>query len=119
MRVLIACRKFDLDNDHRFRQLVGKQVMAVEVPIERFGDKTVRTLDTGSGRPAEKPSSRQFNLLSLAIHLGLLAEVAVHKSVDLLAAHHRCRDEDSKRSVMRDIGKVLANRVFVEADSEN
>jgi len=115
MRVLIAWRKFDLDNDHRFRQLVGNQGMAVEVPIERFDDNTTCT---GLDRAAAKLSPRQFSLLSLPFHLCLLAEISDDKSVDLLASHHRRRDGDSKRSVMRDIGKVLAKRVFVVADPE-
>lgn len=80
MRVLIACRRFDLDNDHRFRQLTGNRGMAVEVPIGRFDDETVRILVTDLGLDAGELSPKQMNLLSLPFHLSLLAEMTHDKS---------------------------------------
>ena len=46
MRVLSACRKFDVDNDHRLKHLVSDRGLAQEIQIEAFDDETVRSLVT-------------------------------------------------------------------------
>ena len=74
MRVISACRKFDLDNDPRLRHLVGDDGIAREVPLGPFDDATVRSLATKMGLNAAALSPRQVELLSLPIHLRLLSE---------------------------------------------
>ena len=74
MRVLLACRKFDIENDHRLRDLVRNQGMAQEIPIEMFDAATVRCLITTLGLNASEFSPRQLDLLSLPVHLRLLAD---------------------------------------------
>ena len=74
MRVLLACRKFDIENDHRLRDLVRNQGMAQEIPIETFDAATVSCLITKLGLNANEFSPRQLDLLSLPVHLRLLAD---------------------------------------------
>ena len=74
MRVISACRKFDLDNDHRLRHLVGDDGIAHEVPLGPFDDATVRKLAANLGLNDTALSPRQVELLSLPIHLRLLSE---------------------------------------------
>ena len=74
MRVISACRKFDLDNDHRLRHLVGDGGIAREVPLGSFDEATVRKLAANLGLNAAALSPRQVELLSLPIHLRLLSE---------------------------------------------
>ena len=74
MRVISACRKFDMDNDHRLRHLVGDGGIADEVHLGQFDDATVRNLAANLGLNAAALSPRQAELLSLPIHLRLLSE---------------------------------------------
>ena len=41
MRILLACRKFDLDNDHRLRRLTDSEGVAETVAVERLAHETV------------------------------------------------------------------------------
>ena len=74
MKVLTACRKFDIENDHRLRDLIGEDGIASEVPVGQFDESTVRNLVEDMGLAADSLSPKQLELLSLPIHLRLLAE---------------------------------------------
>ena len=74
MKVLSACRKFDIENDRRLRELVGDGGIAKEIPVELFDEETVRSLVASMGLNESKLTPRQIGLLSLPIHLRLLAE---------------------------------------------
>ena len=75
IRVLSACRRFDVDNDHRLKHLVSDRGIAEEIQIEAFDDETVRGLVKKLGMDASELSPKQLALLSLPVHLRLLAEV--------------------------------------------
>ena len=80
MRVLSACRRFDVDNDHRLKHLVSDRGLAQEIQIEVFDDETVRSLVTKLGMDATELNPKQLALLSLPVHLRLLAEIASSRS---------------------------------------
>lgn len=84
MRVISACRKFDLDNDHRLRHLVGDGGIAREVPLGPFDNAIVRSLAAKMGLNAAALSPRQVELLSLPIHLRLLSESIADGGVSLM-----------------------------------
>ena len=73
MRVLAACRKFDVDNDHRIREIVRTQDTATEIPLTEFDEATVREIVAKLGLDAGSLNSKQLELLSLPVHLRLLA----------------------------------------------
>ena len=75
MRVLAACREFDIKNDSRLRELISEQGIASEVSIPPFDDATVRHIAAQIGLNADNISSRQIKILSLPIHMRLLSEV--------------------------------------------
>lgn len=74
MRVLLACRQFDLDRDPRLRALVGAPAVLEKVGLLDAGqiDAAVDAL----GLDPARLSTRQRELLSLPLHLVLLASVA-------------------------------------------
>ena len=74
MRVLLACRQFDIKNDPKLRDLVSAQGMAKKIPIERFDPATVSRLVTQLGLNASEFRLQQLKLLSLPVHLKLLAD---------------------------------------------
>lgn len=80
MRVLVACRKFDVDNDPRIRELISANGIAQEVALVEFGEATVREVVADLGIDAGSLNSKQIKLLSLPVHLRLLAEVTDGKS---------------------------------------
>ena len=82
MRVLSACRKFDVDNDIRLRDLVGEDGIAQEFRVESFDVETVRSLLTRLGFDPDQFSAKQIDLLALPLHMHLLSEVAKGGSVD-------------------------------------
>ena len=74
IKVLAACRKFDIDNDPRIRELTKEGGIAKEIPVEQFGEETVRTLTEKLGIDPKTLSPKQVDLLRLPIHLKLLEE---------------------------------------------
>ena len=82
MRVLSACRKFDVDNDNRLRDLVGENGIAQEFRVESFDAETVRSLLAAAGFDPDQFSAKQIDLLALPLHMHLLSEVARGGAVD-------------------------------------
>ena len=74
MRVLSACRKFDVVNDYRLRQLTSDGGVAKEFAVGRFNEETVRRLVANLGIEPGRLTPRQMDLLSLPVHLRLLSE---------------------------------------------
>ena len=74
IKVLAACRKFDIDNDPRIRDLTREDGIAKEVPVEQFQEETVRSLTEKMGIDSRTFSQKQIQLLRLPIHLRLLEE---------------------------------------------
>ena len=108
MRVLAACREFDIKNDSRLRELISDHGIASEVSIQPFDDATVRHIAAQIGLNADNISSRQIKILSLPIHMRLLSEVV--KSSGASAADFQTeispfdRFWSEKRRVIRDKG---------------
>lgn len=84
MRLVLACRKFDLDNDYRLRRLTGENGIAETVVISRLPYSTVQKVVDELGLEAARLNSKQLDLLSVPLHLSLLAEIAEAPNVDLL-----------------------------------
>lgn len=75
--VLTACRKFDLDNDHRLRRLAGDNGgIAVPVQLSHFSPERVREIVAEVGLDAAQLTTKQLELLTVPLHLGLLVAVA-------------------------------------------
>ena len=75
MRILLACRKFDLGNDYRLRRLTDSDGVAEAVVVERLAHETVREVVAGFGLNANSLNFKQRDLLSVPLHLKLLSEL--------------------------------------------
>ena len=75
MRILLACRKFDLDNDYRLRRLTESDGVAEAVVVERLPHKTVHEVVAKLGLDANSLNFKQLDLLSVPLHLKLLSEL--------------------------------------------
>src|SRR5262249_28588644 len=84
MCLLLACRTFDLNNDPRLRKLTGNNGLVHAVTIHRLAHATVRESVAALGLDAQRLSSKQLDLLSIPLHLSLLAEIAADQTVDVL-----------------------------------
>jgi hypothetical protein len=84
MRLLLACRKFDVDNDARLRRLSGETGIVETVPVNRLSYTTVQEVVADLGLDAARLDSKQLDLLSIPLHLSLLAEIAGSTSIDIL-----------------------------------
>jgi hypothetical protein len=84
MRLLLACRTFDVDNDPRLRRLSGETGIGETVPVNRLSHTTVREVVADLEFDAGRLDSRQLDLLSIPLHLSLLAEIAASTSIDVL-----------------------------------
>jgi hypothetical protein len=85
MRLVLACRKFDLDNDHRLRRLTDQDGIAETVQINRLSHATVQdVISTKLGLDATRFNENQLTLLSVPLHLNLLAEIAKNTEIDTL-----------------------------------
>ena len=75
MRVLLACRAFDVDNDHRIRQLVTDERVA-RVEVRSLSYEQVNTAVGAMGLSAGRLTDRQRSLLTLPLNLVLLSVIA-------------------------------------------
>ena len=75
VRLLLACRKFDLDNDHRLRRLTESDGVAEAVVVGRLPHETVHEVVSRLGLDANSLNFKQRDLLSVPLHLKLLSEL--------------------------------------------
>lgn len=75
-RVLLACRRIDLDNDHRLRSLTRVGGVTTALDVRRLPEETVREVVSGMGLNGQALSPGQLRLLSLPLHLRLLEEIS-------------------------------------------
>ena len=75
MKVLLACRQFDMEDSRRLGELTGSEVISSEFSLHPFDTGTVLDLVERLGLSADELSPSQIELLSLPIHLKLLAYV--------------------------------------------
>jgi hypothetical protein len=75
MRLVIACRKFDLDNDRRFKQLIGEKGIATPIAIGRLSHQTIKDFLAKLRLDTAGLTNKQLDLLSIPLHLSLLVAV--------------------------------------------
>ncbi|MEA5472506.1 hypothetical protein VB714_26800, partial [Spirulina sp. 06S082] len=85
MRVLLACRKFDLDNDYRIRQLVDRNGIAESVEIKKLSQEKVKVVVNQFDLDVNRLSKKQLDLLAIPLHLILLAEISRSSTLDALS----------------------------------
>ncbi|MEA5574086.1 ATP-binding protein [Calothrix sp. UHCC 0171] len=86
IHLLLACRKFDLDNDNRLKRLIDeKNGVAKAIAINRLPHSRVRDVVGKLGLETTRLTEKQLNLLSIPLHLSLLAEIAEDSTVDVLS----------------------------------
>lgn len=74
MRVVMGCRKFDLDHDYRFRKLIGDNGIAEEIEAKLLPDEVVKELIEEIGLDSNLLKPGQVNLLQSPLHLSLLVQ---------------------------------------------
>lgn len=85
MRILLACRKFDLDNDHRFKSLLGENGIAENVQIGRLDHETIKNFIKNNLKlDVNRLNKKQLDLLSIPLHLNLLAEISQDKELEAI-----------------------------------
>lgn len=75
MRIVLACRKFDVDNDHRIRELVFNPKSSI-VTVTSLSDTQVDAAVGAMGLDAARLVPDQRVLLRLPLHLVLLDSIA-------------------------------------------
>lgn len=86
IRLLLACRKFDLDNDNRLKRLCDeKNGVAKAITINCLASSTVRDVVAKLGLETTRLTEKQLKLLSVPLHLSLLAEIAEDSTIDALS----------------------------------
>jgi hypothetical protein len=73
--VVLACRGFDVENDHRIRTLTSRRHPAT-VEVRPLTDAEVNDAVDGMGLNCEELTPEQRNLLRSPLHLVLLASIA-------------------------------------------
>lgn len=84
MHLLLACRKFDLDNDPRLRRLTDpKDGIAVSVEVRRLPRTTVQSILAQLQVAAGQLTDKQLELFSVPLHLWLLASIVPNPTLPL------------------------------------
>lgn len=85
MRILLACRKFDLEYDQRLRRLTDQDKIARKVALSRLAPAQVQQIVSALGLDAQQLTPKQLDLLSIPLHLRLLEEIAQDSSTRVLS----------------------------------
>ena len=75
VRLLLACRQFDLLKDRNLRELVQEGGPAIELPAELFAANDVRSVLEQLGQDPDSLDADQIELLRLPLHLSMYADV--------------------------------------------
>ncbi|MGZ2358553.1 hypothetical protein LRE75_17915 [Streptomyces sp. 372A] len=75
MRVVLACRKFDVENDHRIRELVDERRCA-RVQVQELSENQVNEAVSALGLDSDRLNTHQRNLLRSPLNLVLLRGIA-------------------------------------------
>jgi hypothetical protein len=105
MRLLVACRQFELEHDEFIQKLFAKHDLKEPVVVGRLTQAQVRETATTLGWDAWRLSEKQVELLSYPLHLSLLAKVPrsagatldFNTANDLYARLWRYKDEALRR----------------------
>ncbi|MBC8287931.1 MAG: ATP-binding protein [Nitrospinae bacterium] len=75
LRIILVCRQFDLDNDHRFRQLAEPNGLAEKLNVSNLKEKQVLDIIPEWTLKKNSLSPQQIKLLTIPLHLKLLSEI--------------------------------------------
>lgn len=75
VRVILACREFDVENDHRIRALAGRSDLC-RVRIDLLAVETVQDAVVNMGLDPARLTVTQLALLQTPMHLVLLSSIA-------------------------------------------
>lgn len=73
--LILACRNFDLENDHRFKDLI-KKFKINKVKIDNLSIEQIKDYLMNLGLDYSRFDSSHFEILSVPLHLRLLSEIA-------------------------------------------
>ena len=76
MRILFACRSFDLEQDAQLRALVADENLVTRIRVEELDDDTIQSAIESSGIVVSSLGHEQMRLLSVPLHLYLFLEAA-------------------------------------------
>jgi len=111
IRLLLACRRFDIEKDNRLRELVSEHGLAEEVNIKLFTADGVKAVLEDIGCKCVDYTKSQIELLRLPLHLAILSDVlqetrekpfAFATAVDLFGAYW----EMKHRALRTRVGEV-------------
>ena len=75
MRLLLACRTFDLETDHRLGRLCQKGGPVTKVVVGELAEEDIYDVLRQLGYNAEQLSKEQKKLLAVPLHLELLSQI--------------------------------------------
>ena len=82
MRLLLACRRFDLENDNRLRKLTNQPDRMEMVEVTTFSESQVKDIVKEIGVDGNRLNSNQISLLTIPLHLGLFSEIVESNRLD-------------------------------------
>ena len=84
IKVLLGCRKFDIENDHRLRQLSARND-CVQIQVHGFKEEEVRGIVSTMGGDGNKLSSAQISIFSVPLHLSMLETCGTSGIITILS----------------------------------
>ena len=76
MRILFACRSFDLERDPRLRALADDRERVERIPVGPLDEEVIRSAIVAAGLDPTSLNQTQIEILSTPLHLHLLLESA-------------------------------------------
>lgn len=81
MRILLACRKFDLEYDQRLRRLTDQDRIAYKIALGRLTTAQIQQIVSALGLDVQQLTPKQLDLLSIPLHLRLFGEIIQDSSI--------------------------------------
>ena len=86
MRLIFACRTFDLNQDARLKKLVSDWDRVKRIRVENLEEDTIKTALKASGVMPHKISPAQLRVLSVPLHLYMFLAVPHSSVIDFSSA---------------------------------
>ena len=106
MKMILACRDFDLEHDHRLRPLSGEESGYSTHALGKLSNDEIMDSLTAAGVRAFEPSESQLEILGVPFHLLLFLEGQPGTAFGSVGQLYNAYWERKRRSLRRFLGRA-------------
>ena len=118
MKMILACREFDLGHDHRLRPLAGSNSGFSKYTLGKLSNGEIMDSLTGAGMGHFEPSKRQLDILGVPFHLLLFLQGQRRTAFGSVGQLYDAYWERKQRNLRERLGRTPRWKEVVDALTE-